>query len=115
MKTTQTPVASASRHTPGPWFANTMSDGSILIHPRVGISVMAFTPRKAFPEDIPNARLIAAAPELLEALRTAANTLAWAAQEAEARKSLPKAVIGGIRHHASQARTAIAKAEGRAE
>jgi hypothetical protein len=58
-----------------------------------------------------DARLIAAAPELLAALKEAESAIRWAAQEAAGR--VKSEIVGGWLYHAEQAREAIAKAEGR--
>lgn len=57
------------------------------------------------------ASLAAAAPELLEALRVAELTIRYAAQESAGR--VKAEIVGGWLHHAQQAASAIAKAEGR--
>lgn len=49
---------------------------------------------------------------LVEALRETRNALLWLAQEAEARAGVPKAIIGGARHHAEKANNALKLAEG---
>jgi hypothetical protein len=56
-------------HTKGPWFLDTLSDGSMIIQPREGFSICPVHPRDGFEQDIPNFKLIAAAPELLEACK----------------------------------------------
>jgi hypothetical protein len=58
-----------TQHTPGPWFLDTASDGSMEIVPQIGYTITVITPRAGFERDIPNARLMAAAPELLYALQ----------------------------------------------
>ncbi len=55
-----------TKHTPGPWFVQKEA-----IKPRVGITAMSGQFITWAMDDGPNAHLIAAAPELLEALRTA--------------------------------------------
>jgi hypothetical protein len=62
------------------------------------------------PEQLANARLIAAAPELLAALQEAERVIRWAAQEADGR--IKREIVGGWKHHANLAREAIAKATG---
>ena len=56
-------------HTPGPWFLDTASDGSMAIMPQCGFTITVIKPRPGFEQDLPNARLMAAAPELLAALQ----------------------------------------------
>ena len=69
-----------SKHTPGPWSQVPQSDGSTLIARRyetgnqmkpMGLRIVGFTMARkdSLQEDEANARLIAAAPELLEALK----------------------------------------------
>jgi len=62
-------------HTKGPWFLDTLSDGSMIIQPGEGFSICPVTPREGFENDVPNFRLMAAAPELLEALHEIRDTL----------------------------------------
>ena len=57
-----------------------------------------------------NARLIAAAPDLLAALEESERVIRWAAQEAAGR--VDKEKVGGWLYHADQARAAIRKAKG---
>jgi len=90
-----------TKHTPGPWHADQSTDGGWAIVPTEGflIAVMAQVP----PERIePNARLIAAAPDLLDALRALVNITMH-----------PQATKADIRMIANEARAAIARAEGR--
>ena len=56
------------KHTPGPWHLDASSDGSMAIMPEVGFSICSLGPRAGFKRDIPNFHLMAAAPELLDAL-----------------------------------------------
>lgn len=67
-----------SKHTPGPWTVSELdavgnvSEFCIFIEPNVAV-----IERKTSPEnDMPDARLIAAAPEMLEALKSARDALA---------------------------------------
>ncbi len=62
-----------NKHTKGPWFLDTCGDGSLLIQPREGFSICPVTPREGFEQDIPNFRLMAAAPELLAACKKSAD------------------------------------------
>jgi len=97
-----------TKHTPGPWFTCEQVKQP---HPHalVGIgngsthvAYVSVTPANAFEADA-NARLIAAAPDLLAALRNCVETLDAAKQQAN----------GGCEWIASiEARAAIAKAEG---
>lgn len=106
----------ATQHTPGPWKAEAPSEYGISIVAPSGGSLGC-----AWPEDllgnmhdaVANARLIAAAPDLLEALS--------AAQAALAMMTAPDAIKATSVQHAwaqaveaeAKARAAIAKAEGR--
>ena len=58
-----------NKFTPGPWFLDTLGDGSMLIQPREGFSICPVTPRDGFESDRANFQLMAAAPDLLHALR----------------------------------------------
>lgn len=60
-----------SKHTPGPWFANGEFIGTIESDSQTVAYVSSHRNRKLRPldEEAANARLIAAGPELLEALR----------------------------------------------
>jgi hypothetical protein len=60
-----------SKHTPGPWEVDSNAQGELLVMSRDGAAI-AVVPVGAYgrsERSQPNARLIAAAPELLEALR----------------------------------------------
>ena len=71
-----------TKHTPGPWIAHSSGDGFIFIerdfgngkaHPEwIVASIQSYQK-----EDVTNARLIAAAPELLAALQTLCASLEW--------------------------------------
>jgi hypothetical protein len=91
------------KHTPGPWvFYDDSNDGKTNRIEIVAIGkTIAHIYHSVPQEDVPNARLIAAAPDLLEALKNAAEAFE-VASEGE-----------GINFHlyAEDARAAIAKAE----
>jgi len=73
-----------SKHTPGPWnfYDDTTSTGRIEI---VALGKTVARIYRSVPEeDLPNARLIAAAPDLLEALRAAKRHLSVTSPEWEA-------------------------------
>jgi len=53
----------------GPWHIATSGDDSLAIVTVDGQIVCPIKPRPVFPEDMPNFTLMAAAPELLEALK----------------------------------------------
>jgi hypothetical protein len=72
-----------------------------------GVSIIASTHG---PNMAANARLIAAAPDLLEALREAWNVLCYAAQESKGK--VRKEIVGGWIHHAAIINSIITKAEG---
>lgn len=55
-----------TKHTPGPWEMNVGQDGAVVYHPDQGTIADIPMDLSAHPH---NARLIAAAPELLEALK----------------------------------------------
>lgn len=102
-------------HTPGPWVvANGLqvwADGpSTVRSPRICTVQNASTPVQQLSEAemAANARLIAAAPDLLAALVEAEKVIRWAAQEAAGRVDKEK-VCGWI-HHADKTRAAIVAA-----
>ena len=99
------PVAETARHTPGPWRA--MPDGAIQKDAAMptGAAVIAYTRHADEKTMRANARLIAAAPDLLAALRLLLDGLQTYAPEFL--HGLPKA------DYIRAARAAIAKAEGR--
>ena len=96
-------VMSKSKHTPGPWQVRTDLDGKPKLDSRNGYAVERADPTAGKPFvvstwSLPNAHLIAAAPDMLEALRLAL----YAVTEIDnSHKSL------------RQIRAAITKAEGR--
>lgn len=58
-----------SKHTPGPWYVVPLdTDLRVVAH-------QGYRVARLYPEDVENARLIAAAPELLEALQACATIL----------------------------------------
>lgn len=63
------------KHTPGPWIATRCDDGTMMVHTEGDIvaGIVAFGDRGALDEA--NARLIATAPDLLEALKAAREML----------------------------------------
>lgn len=64
----------SAKHTPGPWFVDRLSEhGYLLVKPVGGQVVAQIDPVE---EEEANARLIAAAPDLLDALKAAECTLA---------------------------------------
>jgi hypothetical protein len=72
------------KHTPGPWGVSAISPNIVVQHDFMGAtnvqvgSASGYTGSPFFPSDeeaIANARLIAAAPELLEALKEAIETI----------------------------------------
>lgn len=92
----ETGAGNSAAHTPGPWFLDQYNDGSMAIVPQVGFTIAPLKPREGFDDDIPNARLMAVAPELLNLVK------AWAMSEP-------------LGTHADACHAAIAKAEGRPE
>jgi hypothetical protein len=104
-------------HTPGPWTDQSIDHSQWGVYDARGRVVAQAQQIKPLPEDLKqvertaNARLIAAAPELLEALEEAENALADYVQTIEktgASLNYGRAVL-------LRARAAIAKAEGRTE
>jgi hypothetical protein len=72
-------------HTPGPWKIAMCDDGSGEVVPEVGFGICVMNLTVAERVE-PNARLIAAAPEMLEALKLCAELMT------EARKHFPKSI-----------------------
>lgn len=99
-------------HTPGPWAVESDTDivsnsGDFVAschEPESGVGTA---------REYANARLIAAAPRILAALRTAENALRYAAQESAGR--VRSEIVGGWLYHADQCRAVIADAVGGAE
>lgn len=105
-----------SKHTPGPWCLGVKGR---TIHKRqsngrpgkmVAEIETTLSAGKKFTElEVEaNAHLIAAAPDLLEALEEAERVIRWAAQESKGK--VKREIVGGWLHHADKARAAIAKA-----
>lgn len=86
-----------TQHTPGPWGAYNLSKGNLVVETRTGILVANIS--GDCPEVEANASLIAAAPELLAALKSVAEIKGWFEK--------PPVSASGIKVMA-----AIAKAEG---
>lgn len=102
-------------HTPGPWavqgqWAVETPRGTMLAEcieaPRIGI-IGAWV---GYGEEgrTDNARLAAAAPDLLAELQEAERVIRWAVQESRGR--VKAEIVGGWLHHANRIRTAIANA-----
>lgn len=108
-----------NKHTPGPWVApdprsdyeGRVFDRSIMAAVSNGNPIpIARAYNNIGTNCEANARLIAAAPDLLAALEEAERALRWAAQESKGR--VKAEIVGGWLHHADAARAAIAKARG---
>lgn len=103
---TGTPIARAeSGHTPGPWHTRRDGGGWLIVGPtpRPDDCVRLWCVARTIsdePEDAPNARLIAAAPDLLAAAREAWEELAQCRQNDDVERVM------------NQLRAAIMKAEG---
>ena len=98
-----------SAHTPGPWNCNRASAAGreIIVSEVSPVDVAVLSHRDKSQSEInANARLIAAAPDLLEALEWCAETLAVFVADGSA---APESVIG---KNLTTARAAIAKATG---
>lgn len=98
---------SKAKHTPGPWSVSERLGFGWLIHPNVAVAYGGEGSGKQ-DEGEHNAHLIAAAPELLEALK---NNLQFA--EACHRMTDDKLMREAIGSDIIKARKAIAKAEGK--
>jgi len=98
------------KHTPGPWMVDDCDSGVIVCKDGdIAVCSIGCIPKKDFSDDIEcyeitraNARLIAAAPDLLEALKGLVNIATH-----------PQATKDQIRQIAKEARATIAKAKGR--
>lgn len=98
------------KHTPGPWRLFMTTDGRKLIgigeSTGEGIADHGFGTWRSGEEQLANARLIAAAPDLLEALKTCLSTYVDLANSGDAGFWDPEKEA-----HVQAARAAIAKAE----
>jgi hypothetical protein len=92
-----------TKHTPGPWNALADEDGAFEVESDTHIVAMRGPLTHKSEESIANCRLIAAAPELLEALKDALNCILLTTGMSEAK----------FRCTWQNALAAIAKAEGR--
>ena len=105
-----------TKYTPGPWDFETTDEGTTDQRTRVygaGILVADLFPpvcQEETPMVAANARLIAAAPELLAALGECERALRWAAQEAQGR--VRAEIVVGWLHHAQSARALLARLDG---
>ena len=95
---------SDTKHTPGPWKANFVISGAAYIFGGDRNFARVFNEWQDEANREANARLIAAAPELLEALESIAEF--WNRDQNE------KAMIGACWHAIETAEAAIAKAKG---
>lgn len=96
-----------SKHTPGPWVIKEIDhdEGARVSFGLVGCGCRVY----GMPEGEANARLIAAAPDLLAALESCAAECERAANALGGRESSPL-VAGCLLNRAAEARAAIAKA-----
>lgn len=90
-----------SKFTPGPWFTHREGYSTVYVEARIGggmiQEVAACGPTAAGPEQQEaNALLIAAAPEMLDALRRAVLALAFAAETSAAMRDDYEAVSAAI-------------------
>ena len=95
-----------AKHAPGPWSLHTFGDGSMAILPAEGFTVTVVKPRAGFESDIPNFKLMAAAPEMFAALE---ELTLWndRATDDDAAEWIARVI--------TQARAALAKAKGGAK
>ena len=102
--------AEAPKHTPGPW---RVLDGAILSRKLndYGNYLVASLDREETAQDKANLALIAAAPELMAALKKYAN---FVQESGRAEKFDREAFVNNMLHATDLARAAIAKAEGHA-
>ena len=98
-----------AEHTPGPWRTTLAYDDPVIVDHNntiIAIAVLDSNDPKELETIVANARLIAAAPELLAALREIAD---------ECNRRLRKGEDSGDRLTLQLCKAAIAKAEGRSE
>lgn len=104
-------------HTPGPWEVHAYNDGSFSIDPRFGLNsghVIVGLDAMSGPDASANARLISAAPDLLEALKAAFCSIVGRVTYAKMAASgwqWPDEAPEHVSIVAEHARAAIAKAE----
>ena len=86
-----------TQHTPGPWFVPTPTYRTLYVEARVGNGMLqevaACGPTADPAQQAANAQLIAAAPELLEALSDCAAHMHWTQPQGEAALKKAKAAI----------------------
>ncbi len=100
-----------SKHTPGPWNCNRASSAgrNIIVSESMPLDIAVLSNRDKTQSEIDaNARVIAAAPELLEALSKINDAACYASEENTDAMKEALLLIGNL------ARAAIAKAEGQA-
>ena len=105
----------SAKYTPGPWhigIRRPSSDKFIYGPSGEEVADCDMLPNHQH-ENTANARLISAAPELLEVLEEMTGIALWLAREAEVRAGIPKGVISKTRRCAKQAEVIISKARGR--
>lgn len=104
----------SAEHTPGPWTLGRTVSGKQWVYGPDGTRVGKAASGRRESERDANAHLIAAAPELLEALRTAKRVLfeAWSASQAATTQGLPPSAFVLDRGAWDAIEAAIAKAEG---
>ena len=102
-----------AKHTKGPWYASRLSEGVWIIKNETFDSYIALTHHREGVHADANASLIAAAPELLEALREIHNIAATPCLPENVSEDWPTVLLrrlGEIRHVSQKA---VARAEGR--
>lgn len=107
-------MSSEAKHTPGPWVIGGQSEGGKYINinggGRIIARVMFSKPTDPFPADDANARLIAAAPDLLEALKKCRSELHLLKDGSVG--GVPNTIAALIHERIELADAAIAKATG---
>ena len=94
-------------HTPGPWWVDGPDEG-IEVHDTFGRTASVWGDQDDNSEAWANARLIAAAPDMLDALRTADDALDYAQAQVDSESDRER-----LRHWRTRVQNVIALAEGR--
>ncbi len=98
-------------HTPGPWNTSKETD-FLIINPVNGVPICQVYGLPCVAEDEANAHLLAAAPELLEALVDLANVAIYANSVQHSGNKVSPETWSDVFAYANKARAVITKAQG---